>query len=466
MRGGRTGGGAPTRARAAARASGGALGEASVAWGRRRRARAGKLGQYSLNNHKFMNDVRRVHADVQRLAASAQECTHNADFRGAMATYEQILSLAQRVRQDAAFAQNIETAALAGIGNAWGALGDHSRAVEFLGRALTICRRIGEPRNIGPALLSLGNAHVGLNNYDEALKYYNDAVPIIRSLGGKHREATLLVNMSACHRNQGKYAAAREHIERAFVALRQEGNTFEGITGKISALSNLSNIDADVGQYSKALDRCYEALNLARDYGLAQHEADILNNVTSTLLQLDRPEDALKSVTDAYDAALRAGAKGTQKSALGHKGHISLMLHMPDEARHAWDSALALARELGDRRKEAEMLCCLSSLHTDQLARGTRQPGEDLIDLKPALQIAREIDAPTLLAQCLFSLGRAHFYDSMHGVAADSVETVVEWLQESVSVNDSVWARLTTDSERLSYADQPDPQLRGSSSRH
>ena len=382
--------------------------------------------------------------DVQRLVASAAQCMRNADFRGAIATYEQVLSLAQSVRHDPALAQNIEAGALGGIGSAWMALGDNSQAVRFISLALTISRRIGEPRNIGPALTNLGNAYRGLSNYDEAVKLYNEAVPIIRSLGSKHMEAQLLENIGICHRCQGHYADAREHMERALVTFRQEGSTREGITGQISTLSNLGNIDGDVGQYSTALDRCNEALIIAREYGLVEHEAEIRNNVTAALLQLHRLDDALTSATAAHEAALRAGAKGSQQMALGHKGHIFFGLMKPEEARRAWDSALTLARVLGNRREEAEKLCCLS-LHTDH------QPGTEPIDLKPALQIAREIDAPPLLARCLFALGKASFHN-----AAESVATAVEWLQESVKVYGSVWDGLTTDGERLSLADLDD----------
>ena len=75
-------------------------------------------------------DNRRV-MDAQRLAASAAQCMCDADFRGAIATYEQVLSLAQSVRHDPALAQNIEAAALGGIGSAWMALGDNSQAVRL-----------------------------------------------------------------------------------------------------------------------------------------------------------------------------------------------------------------------------------------------------------------------------------------------------------------------------------------------
>eukprot|EP00966_Prymnesium_polylepis_P063993 1484139-Prymnesium_polylepis.1 len=87
-------------------------------------------------------DNQRIHAEVQRLAARAGHCTHDADHRGAITAYKQIRTLGLSVRQDAAFSQNIEAASLGGMGNAWVTLGEYDEALECFLPALDISRRI------------------------------------------------------------------------------------------------------------------------------------------------------------------------------------------------------------------------------------------------------------------------------------------------------------------------------------
>jgi tetratricopeptide (TPR) repeat protein len=67
---------------------------------------------------------------------------------------------------------------LGNLGNAYAALGDARKAIEFYEQALVIAREIGDRRNEGAWLGSLGLAYFALGDARKAIEFYEQALAI------------------------------------------------------------------------------------------------------------------------------------------------------------------------------------------------------------------------------------------------------------------------------------------------
>jgi tetratricopeptide (TPR) repeat protein len=79
-----------------------------------------------------------------------------------------------------------EGAALGNLGNAYAALGDARKAIEFYEQQLVIVREIGDRRGEGNALGNLGMTYKNLGAADKARGLWQEALAIFRAIESPH----------------------------------------------------------------------------------------------------------------------------------------------------------------------------------------------------------------------------------------------------------------------------------------
>ncbi len=72
--------------------------------------------------------------------------------------------------------------ALGNLGNAYAALGDARKAIEFYEQRMVIAREIGDRRGEGNALGNLGNALYGMGEQEKGINMVKQALEIFESI--------------------------------------------------------------------------------------------------------------------------------------------------------------------------------------------------------------------------------------------------------------------------------------------
>jgi tetratricopeptide (TPR) repeat protein len=151
-------------------------------------------------------------------------------------------------------------------------INDHAGALEWLGDALALARRIGAPRSMGACLMQTAHTLLELGKASAAREHILDAQRVLAPLPPNRSHAILLQVLGDTHlsmgepekalsfyREQGEFAIIRLSLLHQVIALR----------GQVEALSALDRTQ-------EALDIAQSALSLVRLSGNALVESELL----------------------------------------------------------------------------------------------------------------------------------------------------------------------------------------------
>jgi tetratricopeptide (TPR) repeat protein len=316
--------------------------------------------------------------------------------------YRQALTVAREIARETGD-RRTEGIYLGNLGVAYYAQGQTQAAIAYHQRALAIARQAGDLRTEGSLLGHLGLAYSALTQtaqspaavHSTAVDYYQQALAIVREVSqeidDRRTEGTLLGHLGDAYRGMGQapgaggaplrranlYAAA-DTYHRALVIAREVGD----LRSEGDLLGRLGNTYFSLGDlgdryYGTAIDQFQQALTIAREIGDRQAEGTRLGNLGSTLYALGQVEHALDIYRQALDIAREIGDRRGEGMRLGNLGnaHYALALthrrseacdqdapsDAADQVTHrekllaaidAYRQALAIAREVGDRRAE------------------------------------------------------------------------------------------------------------------
>lgn len=167
--------------------------------------------------------------------------------------------------------------------------------------------------------------------------------------------------------------------------------------GEASALNNLSTTLMVVGRPEEAAGHLSRALAL--HVGSRQEQAKILNNLANAYRQSGRLSEGLDCATQALDLIRGTSAPRAEAVAMTSVGELLHQLGRLDESAGHLTLALIRHRELGDRYLEAVTLVCLAMVHGDA---GRVEEARD--SARSALGIATEIGDRFTEAQAVNTL--------------------------------------------------------------
>ena len=277
-------------------------------------------------------------------------------------------------------------------------------AISLQEQALAIDRELGDAEGIMTELMNLGNLYKGLGRYDEALGLLEQAVEIYENQandGGAdldRRLSYVLHNMGNLYRALGDNERAIEYIDRAVTFAAGSMRSIQ----RSYHLTALAHIRLQEGLVEESLELYRQAVKATRKTRAAEGLAQALRVLGEVLSGLGRSEDALphlleaaetyellrdrEAQADMLEAAARAhedlgdtaqaSAVWNQVRLLGERYHnepraltsLEALARLsrnvaPRRARQLYDRALGLARQLGDRSREAALSNSLAILH-------------------------------------------------------------------------------------------------------
>ncbi len=212
------------------------------------------------------------------------------DYRSALATYEEALSILKDIG-------NVPptTRLLINIGTVEIILGEYDRAVKVLLQALAESEKGDDQRQIASSAYLIGYAHRDLKNYDLAQTYFLMSRDVARKSGNIPRVIMALNELGNIHIYTGRYAEAAVSKEEALKLARENDD--------IEILSNVLN---DIGVMHLEQDRPVRALPYLRE-SLAIGRR--LKNSRIIIISLQNIADALRRTGD-----LKASASGLEEA--------------------------------------------------------------------------------------------------------------------------------------------------------
>jgi predicted ATPase/class 3 adenylate cyclase len=233
----------------------------------------------------------------------------------------------------------------------------------------------------GSAQFVLAGAMRRAGRTDEAGDRYEEALELFRGVGNEAREANVRNQLGNLRRVQGRMDEAAAHLEASLATWRKVGNRpQEGIV-----LGNLGILHAVQGRLELARSLFERAIAIHREVGNLIHEGVDTNNLGVACKESGRFDEAKVHLDRALAIQCKAGNRREEAIVICNLAEVSCSLGGPSkEARELFETALALAREVGDRHYEGDFLGSLAAL-----LRAQGSIDEALDRCEQALQIQR-----------------------------------------------------------------------------
>ncbi|MFN7210963.1 MAG: tetratricopeptide repeat protein, partial [Aggregatilineales bacterium] len=205
------------------------------------------------------------------------------------------------------------------------------------------------------------------------IEYYEQALAISRALNDRRNEGTLLGNLGIAYSDLGQVERAIEYYEQALAISR-------AINDRRSERTNLGNLGyalSRLGRHEEAIQRLREALRIAEEVRSPRSMSYSGTSLAQALAYAGRGEEALAVIR----AAQAHEVAENQHAARCWHGVLALRQAAPDEARAAFQAAIAHASEL---------LQHSSRNYQAYYVRGLARVGLSLLGEASALPLARE----------------------------------------------------------------------------
>ncbi|HEY3733005.1 MAG TPA: tetratricopeptide repeat protein [Streptosporangiaceae bacterium] len=264
--------------------------------------------------------------------------------------------------------------------------GRYQQAARCHRQALALYRELGDVTGESITLSNLGLVCLRQGRYQRAAGYMRQAIRLYRRAGHRFGEAIALTNLGEVCYRQGDYQQAADHQAQALTLSRDIGSR----RVEAWALTRLGEVRCRQGQHDQAIGRHQQALGLFREIGDSDGEAEALNGAGETMLATGQPGQARAFHISALTLTFQTGDKRDQARALNGLGEICHLEGHHEQAVGYHQQACALFREIGDPGGEAE---ALNGLGEALLAGQPSQPsqsGEARSCHASALALARQ----------------------------------------------------------------------------
>ena len=262
-----------------------------------------------------------------------------------MEYYQKALELGRSVDDKAGIAQ-----ALNNLGRSYIERGNFRLALDYIQKGLAIRETLGDKPGVARAINNIGMVHLEQGNYEIALEHVEKSSAMSQGLDHKVGIAGTQNNIGLIHRHSGNYEAALRHHLNS-LTIRQQLGDKEGVA---QALLNIAIVWRDQGNHDQALDYFYQALPLYEALRDKETIAITLSEAADSYLMKGDPARGLEHVNRAAELAQQMGASRTFFAARARAGTFHRALNRPEEARRAFDEAIAFVEDVRNQVAGAE----------------------------------------------------------------------------------------------------------------
>lgn len=268
------------------------------------------------------------------------------NFEGAIAAYRQ----AQQVAETAGDSEN-ELAVWGSMGRLYNRQQNYSRAAEAYNRAWFLARQLGDKSRQIATATSMASAYYQLGNCDYAFAFYDLSWPIARELGDREEEARILQNRGAAAYCLGNFDVALESYQNSLKIVRELGGDRAAI-GQL--VGNIGLTYIDLGRYSEGIEFLQQDLEIARETGEKQVEAQALGNLGNGYFFQRDYERALQFYRESLAIARQINYRRGVGLMLTNIGATLLELNRLPEAETILKEGIQVLDALAERAAETD----------------------------------------------------------------------------------------------------------------
>jgi tetratricopeptide (TPR) repeat protein len=239
------------------------------------------------------------------------------------------------------------------------AAGSWERALELLERRGDRPGRDQTLRNLAVTFLTMGQAHFARAEHAESIAAFQRALGVCETLGDEDGIVTALSHLSDLHRQSGQFAQALEASERLHAALGKAGRRNEAAT----VLGNIGALHEELGRPDRARDVLERTLVEMEELGDAAGAARALGNLANAFEGLGESARALALHERALAAKEALGDLAGVYDTLGNIGVAYKNMGDHAKALAHYERALTGQEAAGDRSGAALTLSNIAMLH-------------------------------------------------------------------------------------------------------
>lgn len=211
------------------------------------------------------------------------------DYPEAIQTFHETIKLATRYNDPVRIADGYN-----GLGIVYKRLGDYPQSLEYYSKALPLYDSLNDYRGLGAALENVGVLYDLMKEPDKSMSHYQKAIAIYEKNNEPLLSAFAMQNVAVLLTAEKKYNEALE----IFYSNIQLYDSLQRHPNVIATAGNIAYILIRQKKYREAEDILWPYLEKAKEFGMKQEEASIINNLVEIALAENRIDMALAYTHD------------------------------------------------------------------------------------------------------------------------------------------------------------------------
>lgn len=210
--------------------------------------------------------------------------------------------------------------------------------------ALAASLRLSDLGGQARARQGLGQASTLLGSLTDARAHYRHALDLCRQLNDRQGQARAHIGYAFVFEREGKYGESLIQCLQALDLYRALGDRArQAIT-----VNNIGWCHSQMGNYREALTWCHQAIALHEELGDAHGPAatSTWDSLGYAYHQLGDYAEAASCLRKAVELFSQFGDRHGEAAGLAHLGDTHLAARQPENARQAWQHALAILDDL------------------------------------------------------------------------------------------------------------------------
>ena len=196
-----------------------------------------------------------------------------------------------------------------------------------------------------------------------AREHFEEALELRGELGDDSGCAAILANLSLIDEQMSEFESQRAHLEEAISLLRAIEAPTQRDTERLWACqNNLAGLELTFGRLQRAEDLARQVIDAQGRGADAYHRCRAMDVVSQTIAARGEPRRASRMATDAIGLASELGDRPAQAQLHRTHGEILTLCGEWDQARDALETAIEIAREIGDDHNLAGALLAAARL--------------------------------------------------------------------------------------------------------
>ncbi|MGE3465927.1 MAG: CHAT domain-containing protein [Pyrinomonadaceae bacterium] len=269
-----------------------------------------KVGRYSIVLKEIrptVDEDRQINAASSRILQLAGEADRlkysgtDEGLRGAIAKWDEAIAVS-RIKKDKVW----EGVAVVAQGLIYKQLSELQNALDSYLRSLEIWRELGNRQYEGSAVNNIGTAYTDLGEHERSIPYFERSADLNREVGDRLSLGFSLGNLADSYRRVGDLSKAEDYFEQS-VVIKREDTTARGKRSLAVTLKNYGYMLVLKGEPESGLALIQESLAIRREVEYSWGIADSLLTIGKI-----KQKDRFENFTEANRLAREVGDRRLQ----------------------------------------------------------------------------------------------------------------------------------------------------------